>query len=83
MLARNPEPERMGSTTTSLTVDDGSQESWGSWTAHWLRRASSADLTAQYPGQTSSGSPSEWSSSGDGPTNSNTSTLSPTFRQSC
>ena len=67
---RLPEPERMGSNSGSLAVDDGSQETWSSWTAHWLRRASSADLMAQ-----GSGTPSEWSAT-DGQASSNLSMLS-------
>ncbi|XP_059352777.1 DENN domain-containing protein Crag-like isoform X2 [Daphnia carinata] len=59
-----------------LTVDgpgDGSLETWSSWTAQWLRRASSADLASQQYGSqpaTGSATPSEWSTT-DGQASSN------------
>lgn len=60
-----------------LTVDgpiDGSLETWSSWTAQWLRRASSADLVSQQYGNsqppTGSATPSEWSTT-DGQASSN------------
>ena len=58
-----------------LTVDgptDGSLETWSSWTAQWLRRASSADLASQQYGSQATGSatPSEWSTT-DGQASSN------------
>ena len=59
-----------------LTIDgpaDGSLETWSSWTAQWLRRASSADLVSQqYGSQPAPGSatPSEWSTT-DGQASSN------------
>ena len=72
------ESERSGTGSTALlTVDgpgvDGSLETWSSWTAQWLRRASSADLAAQQFGSglaTGSATPSELSTT-DGQTNSN------------
>ena len=73
---------RAGSSSGSgalLTVDgpvDGSLETWSSWTAQWLRRASSADLASQQYGSqpaTGSGTPSEWSTT-DGQASSNLST---------
>ncbi|XP_046634778.1 DENN domain-containing protein Crag-like isoform X4 [Daphnia pulicaria] len=56
-----------------LTVDgpaDGSLETWSSWTAQWLRRASSADLVSQQYPATGSATPSEWSTT-DGQASSN------------
>lgn len=56
-----------------LTVDgpaDGSLETWSSWTAQWLRRASSADLVSQQYPVTGSATPSEWSTT-DGQASSN------------
>lgn len=64
---------------TVATQGDGSLESWSSWTAQWLRRASSADLVSQQYGQlsqptTGSATPSELSAT-DGQASSNLSTM--------